>query len=122
MRRAVLVIAGLVLGAPVADLAAQNKGTFEIGGFGRYTISYDDSYMTVDESRDKWGGGARIGYFIADGFALELDGNANPMRSTSAASAAHVTPQTASSRRWKRPYPISSIASFSSTRLPSKSM
>ncbi len=78
MRRAVLVIAGLVLGAPVADLAAQNKGTFEIGGFGRYTISYDDSYMTVDESRDKWGGGARIGYFIADGFALELDGNANP--------------------------------------------
>lgn len=78
MRRVVLVIAGLVLSAPVADLAAQSKGTFEIGGFGRYTISYDDSYQTVDESRDKWGGGGRIGYFVGNNFALELDGNANP--------------------------------------------
>ncbi|MEO5826437.1 MAG: OmpA family protein [Gemmatimonadales bacterium] len=78
MRRAVLVIAGLALSAPVGNLTAQSKGTFEIGGFGRYALKYDDSYMTVDESRDRWGGGARIGYFIGNNFALEIDGNANP--------------------------------------------
>jgi len=44
--------------------------------------------------------------------SARIDGSAKPTRSTSAASAAHVTPQTASNRRWNRPYPISSIASW----------
>ena len=35
--------------------------------------------------------------------SARIDGRANPTRSTSAASAAHVTPQTASNRRWNLP-------------------
>ena len=35
--------------------------------------------------------------------SARIDGSANPTRSTSAASAAHVTPQTASNRRWNLP-------------------
>src|SRR5918997_6263689 len=41
-----------------------------------------------------------------------IDGRANPSRSTSAPSAAHVTPQTPNSRFWNRPKPIWSTASW----------
>src|ERR687893_1734173 len=46
-----------------------------------------------------------------------IDGRANPSRSTSAPSAAHVTPQTPSSRFWNRPKPIRSTASWTVTAL-----
>src|SRR5215207_6369107 len=41
-----------------------------------------------------------------------MDGSANPSKSTSAPSAAHVTPQTASRRFWNLPKPIWSTASW----------
>jgi len=81
MRHAGLLIAVSLLA--VAPLAAQEKGTFEIGGFGRWT-SYPDAYQlhkTADGSKvdgNQFGGGGRLGYFVAKNWAVELDGSFNP--------------------------------------------
>lgn len=76
MRRSTLIAAlGLFLATP---LLAQQKGTWEIGGFGRYNV-YDKSFSQVDESKSKnsFGAGGRVGYFFSDRFSLELDGSGN---------------------------------------------
>lgn len=61
----------------VAPLAAQSKGTFEIGGFGRYT-DYTNAYLTRGPDDNRIGGGGRIGYFVSNNLALELTGSLNP--------------------------------------------
>lgn len=76
MRRSTLVaVLGLIL---ITPLAAQQKGTWEIGGFGRYTV-YDKSFSQADDSKSKnsFGAGGRVGYFLSDHFSLELDGSGN---------------------------------------------
>jgi outer membrane protein OmpA-like peptidoglycan-associated protein len=78
MRRILLVTTlGLLAVSPAA---AQNpaKGTWEIGGFGRYNF-YDSKFKVVDSTKsdNSWGAGGRIGYFFAPKWALELDGSFN---------------------------------------------
>jgi outer membrane protein OmpA-like peptidoglycan-associated protein len=67
--------------AGVGSLAAQGKGidrgTFEIGIFGRYN-KFPDVFEVTNATSDRFGGGGRIGYFFARNFALELDGSSNP--------------------------------------------
>ncbi|MEP6589879.1 MAG: OmpA family protein [Gemmatimonadota bacterium] len=75
MRHAGLVIAASILA--VAPMAAQDKGTFEIGGFGRYT-KYTEAYEIRKPDDNRFGGGARIGLFVANNLAIELDGSFNP--------------------------------------------
>jgi outer membrane protein OmpA-like peptidoglycan-associated protein/outer membrane protein W len=62
----------------VTPLLAQQKGTWEIGGFARYNW-YDQSFdqSTANKRKNSWGGGARVGYFFSDRFSLELDGSGN---------------------------------------------
>lgn len=74
MRRSLLLAGALVLsGAPAL---AQEKGTWELGGFGRFT-SYDNSFDVARKRQNSYGGGARIGYFLSPRFSLELDGSFN---------------------------------------------
>lgn len=61
----------------VAPLAAQEKGTVEIGGFARYT-DFTNAYMTRGPDDNRIGGGGRLGFFIANNVALELTGSYNP--------------------------------------------
>lgn len=74
MRR-VLLVAG-VLTAISVPVAAQEKGTVEIGGFGRFT-KYDGSFSTTRKSENSYGGGGRLGYFFANKWELEADGSFN---------------------------------------------
>jgi OOP family OmpA-OmpF porin len=71
-----LAALGLLLLAMPA--AAQDKGTFEIGGFVRAT-KYPASFgrtRTYDVSIDDlFGAGGRIGYFVARNLTVELDGS-----------------------------------------------
>lgn len=76
MRHAGFVIAASLLVA--APAVAQEKGTFEIGGFGRYTGYPSDAYQVRGPDDNRIGGGARLGYFVADKWAIELDGSYNP--------------------------------------------
>src|SRR3970040_294967 len=50
----------------VTPLLAQQKGTWEIGGFARYNW-YDQSFdqSTANKRKNSWGGGARVGYFFS---------------------------------------------------------
>lgn len=75
MRHAGLVITASILA--VTPLAAQEKGTFEVGAFGRYT-EYTKAYDLRKPDDNRFGGGARLGYFVANNWALELDGSLNP--------------------------------------------
>lgn len=56
---------------------AQKKGAVEIGGFGRYN-KFASQYIVTEPKDNRIGGGARLGYFVADNWALELDGSFNP--------------------------------------------
>ncbi len=56
-----------------AALPAQNAGTIEIGGFGRFT-RFDQSLAL----NDAFGGGAYLGVFLAPGLALEGTGGYLP--------------------------------------------
>src|SRR5262245_41778706 len=49
--------------------AAQTPGTFEIGGFARYSLFDDDLNL-----EDKVGGGGMLGIFIIKNLALEAEG------------------------------------------------
>lgn len=75
MRHAGLVIAASILA--VAPMAAQEKGTFEIGGFARYT-KFTEAYDLRKPNDNRIGGGARLGLFVANNWAIELDGSLNP--------------------------------------------
>jgi outer membrane protein OmpA-like peptidoglycan-associated protein len=78
--RSILVVTALGLLA-VSPAAAQKpqKGTWELGGFGRYNW-YDGSFNQADSTKgqNSWGGGGRVGYFFSPKWNLELDGSANP--------------------------------------------
>lgn len=79
MRRILVVTAlGLLAVSPAAAQKPQ-KGTWELGGFGRYNW-YDDSFneSATDAGKNAWGGGGRIGYFFSPKWNLELDGSFNP--------------------------------------------
>jgi outer membrane protein OmpA-like peptidoglycan-associated protein len=74
MRNAFLLAGALGLfGLPAI---AQEKGTFEFGGFGRYT-KYDGSFAIGSKSENSFGAGGRIGYFLSPKFSLEVDGSFN---------------------------------------------
>ena len=74
------VLSGVLLAAAI-PAAAQSPGTFEIGGFGRYT-KYDDT-LSLD---DKAGGGGTLGIFVIRNLAIEAEG-AYTKTSTAPASA-----------------------------------
>ena len=79
MQRIMLVAVAALLAVPAAGWSQQpQKGTWELGGFGRFNW-YDNSFNQIDSTRRKnsWGGGARVGYFFSPRFNLELDGSAN---------------------------------------------
>lgn len=76
MRLAGFVVAASLLAA--GPLAAQEKGTFELGGFARYTGYDNKAYEVQGPDDNRIGFGARLGYFLSDKFALELDGSFNP--------------------------------------------
>ncbi len=66
LRRVVMLGITAVLAATPA--AAQQRGTIELQGFGRYTLF--DNTLLVD---DKFGGGGRLGFFIFPRLILEAD-------------------------------------------------
>jgi len=74
MRRA-LLIAGILSFSSLPALA-QEKGTWELGGFARFT-SYDNSFDVARTRQNSYGGGGRLGYFLSPKFSLELDGSFN---------------------------------------------
>jgi outer membrane protein OmpA-like peptidoglycan-associated protein len=55
--------------ATAAPSLAQSPGTFEIGGFGRYTV-FDDALNL----EDKLGGGGTLGIFVVRNLAIEAEG------------------------------------------------
>jgi len=64
------ILLGALLALLVAGpVAAQERGTFEAGLFGRYTLL--DRDLRLDDSA---GLGGRLGYFFHDRLALEVDG------------------------------------------------
>jgi len=69
------LIAGLIVATP-APAPAQQKGSWEVGGFGRYT-DYDKSYEIARQSANGYGGGGRLGYFFSRNLAVEADGSGN---------------------------------------------
>ncbi len=75
MRFAGFVSVAVLLAA--TPLAAQDKGTFEIGGFGRYT-DYTNAYLVRGADDNRIGGGGRIGFFVANNLTLELAASFNP--------------------------------------------
>ncbi len=74
MRSSFLVVGALALIALPAG--AQEKGTIEIGGFGRYT-KYDGSFSTSNKSQNSFGAGGRFGHFLSPKFSLEADASFN---------------------------------------------
>lgn len=75
LSRYMVVAAAVVMAVPVS---AQQKGSLEIGGFGRYTGYPEDSYDVQGPDDNRLGGGGRLGYFLSDKFALELSTSFNP--------------------------------------------
>ncbi len=65
MRALRIAVAALMCGG---GLAAQRAGTYEIGAFGAFT-RYDPDFGMDD----KFGGGARLGYFLGERIGLEVD-------------------------------------------------
>src|SRR3954453_5693973 len=74
-RASALLLALLGMAAPCA---AQSSGTFEIGGFARYTF-FDDA-LALD---DKAGGGGTLGIFVVRNLALEAEGAYTSTNTTS---------------------------------------
>jgi outer membrane protein OmpA-like peptidoglycan-associated protein len=64
MRIRALTCALLLAAVPPA--VAQSAGTFEIGGFGRYTFYDDEAQLD-----DRFGGGGALGFYFLRNFALE---------------------------------------------------
>jgi len=72
--RKILLFAGALAAAMPA--AAQEKGTVEIGGFGRFT-RYDGSFSVSNKRENSYGFGGRLGYFFSPKFSLEADASFN---------------------------------------------
>lgn len=67
--------AGMVAAAlAVGSLSAQQKGSWELGGFGRFT-DFDKSYEVSRQSANAYGVGLRLGYFLTKNFVVEADGS-----------------------------------------------
>lgn len=67
--------AGLVTASlAVGSLSAQQKGSWELGGFGRYT-DFDKSYEVSRQSANAYGVGGRLGYFFTKNLIVEADGS-----------------------------------------------
>jgi OOP family OmpA-OmpF porin len=67
--------AGLVAASlAVGSLSAQQKGSWELGGFGRYT-DFDKSYEVSRQSANAYGVGGRLGYFFTKNLIVEADGS-----------------------------------------------
>ena len=79
MRRIGLAVTAVFMTA--STLAGQatgiGKGTFEIGAFGRYNRP-TTAYTVMNTTSNRWGGGGRIGLFVARNLAVELDASSNP--------------------------------------------
>ncbi|MEO8448878.1 MAG: OmpA family protein [Gemmatimonadota bacterium] len=76
MRKLLLLLAG-TLSLVSLPIMAQEKGTIELGGFGRYT-HYDKSFNDIGSKRqNSYGGGGRLAYFFSPSWALEADGSFN---------------------------------------------
>ena len=73
--RARLVVS-LLVGLSAAPLTAQQKGTIEIGGFGKFT-DYSKSFEATRQSANAYGAGGRLGYFLNPRWELEVDGSGN---------------------------------------------
>jgi outer membrane protein OmpA-like peptidoglycan-associated protein len=73
-----LILAGMAgllsAGAVAGPLSAQQKGSWELGGFGRYT-DFDKSYEVSRQSANAYGVGLRLGYFLTKNLAVEADGS-----------------------------------------------
>jgi outer membrane protein OmpA-like peptidoglycan-associated protein len=69
MRKLAVVLAAVLGGT--SQLYAQERGTFEIGGFP--TIAYFDRTLHLNQA--SVGPGLRLGYFLTDQIALEADGS-----------------------------------------------
>ena len=85
MRRFLLATAlGMLAVSPVAA-QQPTKGTWELGGFGRYNW-YDHSFNQMDSTKkeNSWGGGGRLGYFFSPKWNIELDGSVNATDITTA--------------------------------------
>ncbi|MGQ0702075.1 MAG: OmpA family protein [Gemmatimonadales bacterium] len=68
-------LAGLIAASGAASqAAAQQRGSWEIGGFGRYT-EFDDSYEISRQSANAYGVGGRLGFFLSRNFLIEADGS-----------------------------------------------
>ncbi len=74
MRKIHLLIAVMAVGAVPA--VAQQKGTIEIGAFGKYT-RYDKSFSTSNNHENSFGAGGRLGVFVSPKFSFEVDGSFN---------------------------------------------
>lgn len=82
MRKTIVALLALLAVAAVGMPAdAQQKGSLELGGFGRYN-KYGDfnggSAAVSSKARNSYGFGGRLGYFVGDRWHLELDGSTNP--------------------------------------------
>jgi hypothetical protein len=71
MQGRTVALAAITAVIAATPAAAQDRGTIELGGFGRYT-SFSSSGLTL---ADRAGFGARAGYFLSPLLALELDGS-----------------------------------------------
>ena len=67
-------LAGLLVAGAAGPLSGQQKGSWELGGFGRYT-DFDSSYEISRQSANAYGAGLRMGYFLSRRLFLELDGS-----------------------------------------------
>lgn len=74
MRKQLAVAA--LLAVIAAPAMAQDKGSLEIGAFGKFT-KYDNSYGTSEKSANSYGAGGRLGYFLSKKWEIELDGSGN---------------------------------------------
>lgn len=75
------LVALLALAAAGMPAGAQQKGSLELGGFGRYN-KYGDfdggSAVVSSKARNAYGFGGRLGYWVGNRWQLELDGSTNP--------------------------------------------
>jgi len=71
MTRRGLALAALVVAGAAAPAEAQQRGTVELGAFGRYTAYGDD--ISGLRLGNAIGGGLRLGYFLSPILAIEAD-------------------------------------------------
>jgi len=71
---------GLLFLLGAGPVMAQSPGTFELGGFGRYTW-FDSHLHFSDRFGNRAGAGGRLGIFLLQNLAVEADGSYTQTRS-----------------------------------------